>query len=81
MITIDLLKTFLLYCLVFNLTVVTVWFLVFTFAHDSIYSLHQRWFQISVAQFDNLHYTGIMIYKIGIYFLNLAPLLSLWLMT
>jgi hypothetical protein len=81
MITIALLKTFLLYCTVFNLLLVTLWFLVFTFAHDSVYKLHKLWFQISVAQFDNLHYTGIMIYKIGFYFLNLAPLISLWLMT
>ncbi len=81
MITIDLLKTFLLYCTVFNLLLVTLWFLVFTFAHDSVYKLHQHWFQMPVTQFDALHYTGIMIYKIGIYFLNLAPLISLWLMT
>ena len=80
MITINLLKTFLLYSLVFNLSVVTFWFLVFTFAHDSVYKLHLRWFQISVAQFDNLHYIGIMLYKIGIYFFNIAPLFSLWLM-
>lgn len=81
MITIALLKTFLLYCAVFNLLVVTLWFLIFTFAHDSVYKLHQRWFQIPVTQFDTLHYTGIMFYKIGIYFLNIAPLISLWLMT
>jgi hypothetical protein len=81
MLTIALLKTFLLYCTAFNLLVVSLWFLVFTFAHDSVYKLHQRWFQISVTQFDSLHYTGIMFYKIGIYFFNLAPLISLWLMT
>jgi hypothetical protein len=79
MMTIELLKTFLLYNLVFNVSVVTLWFLVFTYKHDWIYDLHTRWFQISTAQFDMLHYGGIMIYKIGIYFLNVAPLVGLWL--
>ena len=79
MMTIELLKTFLLYNLVFNVSVVTIWFLVFTYKHDLIYDLHTRWFQISTAQFDKLHYRGIMIYKIGIYFLNVAPLVGLWL--
>jgi hypothetical protein len=79
MMTIELLKPFLLYNLVFNVSVVTLWFSVFTFKHDWLYSLHARWFQIPVSQFDTLHYTGIMIYKVGIYFLNLAPLVGLWL--
>jgi hypothetical protein len=80
MISLDQLQTFLIYCTVFNLLVVSLWFSLFNFAHDSIYKLHLRWFQISVAQFDGLHYTGIMIYKISIYFFNIAPLISLWLM-
>jgi hypothetical protein len=81
MITIELLKTFLLYNLAFNVLVITIWFLAFTYKHDWIYGLHTRWFQIPVAQFDALHYAGIMIYKIGIYFLNVAPLIGLWLMS
>ena len=76
--TTDVLKTFLLYNLAFNIAVVTLWFLVFTFKHDWLYGLHTRWFQITASQFDTLHYTGMMIYKIGIYFLNLAPVVGLW---
>lgn len=79
--TLELLKTLLLYSLGFNVLLVTFWCSVFIYAHDWMYSLHSRWFQITVNQFDALHYTGMMIYKIGIYFLNVAPLVALWLMS
>ena len=81
MMTIELLKTFLLYNLVFNISVVTLWFLLVTCTHDWTYNLITRWFQITTAQFDTLNYAGIMIYKIGIYFLNIAPLVGLWLIS
>ena len=79
--TMESLKTFLLYCLAFNVSFVTLWFVAFRFAHDWIYNLHNRWFQISISQFDALVYAGIMVYKIGIYFFNVAPLVALWLST
>jgi hypothetical protein len=76
----ELLETFLLYSLGFNCLVVTLWFLVFTFAHDWLYQLHSRWFQIPLTQFDGLHYAGMMMYKLCIYFFNVAPLVALWIM-
>lgn len=78
--TLELLESFLLYSLGFNISLLTLWFLVFIRAHGWIYELHSRWFEIPQTQFDRLHYTGMMIYKIGIYFFNVAPLVALWIM-
>ena len=43
--------------------------------HDWMYSLHGRWFHLSLEQFDMLHYAGMSVYKIGIILLNLVRIL------
>jgi hypothetical protein len=68
---------FLLYSLVINYLILLVWFGFFVKAHDFIYRLHSRWFNISMQTFDTIHYSGLAIYKIGIILLNLVPLLAL----
>jgi len=55
----------LLWCTVINYGVLLVWFFAFMLAHDWIYQLHSRWFQLPVEQFEMLHYAGISIYKNG----------------
>jgi len=55
MMTIEWLKTFLLYNLAFNVSVATLWFLLVTYKRDWSYSLITRWFQISTSQFDTLN--------------------------
>ncbi len=71
---------FLLYSLIINYLILLLWFGVFVLAHDWIYRLHTRWFNISMQTFDTIHYSGIAIYKIGIILLNLVPLLVLCLL-
>jgi len=68
---------FLLYSLVINYLILLIWFGFFVKAHDLIYRLHSRWFNISMQTFDTIHYSGLAIYKIGIILLNLVPLLAL----
>jgi hypothetical protein len=68
---------FLLYSLVINYLILLVWFGFFVKAHDFIYRLHSRWFNISMQTFDTIHYSGLAVYKIGIILLNLVPLLAL----
>lgn len=68
---------FLLYSLVINYLILLAWFGFFVKAHDFIYRLHSRWFNISMQTFDTIHYSGLAVYKIGIILLNLVPLLAL----
>lgn len=75
--TLDALRTALLYCALLNYGVLLVWFLVFSLAHDWIYRLHGRWFRLSREQFDATHYTGMAIYKMGVLLLNLVPYAAL----
>ena len=56
----------------------SVWFLVFTLAHDWMRRLHGRWFRLSYEQLILLHYLGMSIYSIGILLFNLLPFIVLW---
>jgi hypothetical protein len=67
----------LLWCTVLNYGVLLVWFLFFLLAHDWLYRLHGRWFQLPREQFDALHYGGMALYKIGILLFNLVPYIAL----
>jgi hypothetical protein len=77
MLTIDILRGFLLWSGIINYAVLTGWFLAFAFAHQPLYRLHSRWFQLSVAQFDAIHYSGMTAYKIAVLSLNVAPYVAL----
>lgn len=75
--SLEVLRNFLLWCIVINYGIMLVWFLFFTFARDWIQRLHGRWFRLSGDQFDALHYVGMSVYKIGILLFNLVPYVAL----
>src|SRR5215472_7589660 len=75
--SIEVTRSFLLWCTVINYAILLVWFLVFTLAHDWMRRFHGRWFRLSDEQFDTLHYLGMSIYKIGILLFNLVPFVVL----
>jgi hypothetical protein len=74
---IEIVRRALLWCTVINYGILLVWFLFFMLAHDWMHPFHDRWFDLSVDQFDMLHYAGMSVYKIGIILLNLVPYIAL----
>jgi hypothetical protein len=75
--SLELTRSFLLWCTVINYGVMLLWFVVFAFAHDWLQRIHGRWFRLSTDQFDALHYGGMSIFKIGIVLFNLVPFVVL----
>lgn len=71
------LRDFLLWCTILNYLVLFLWFIVFCLAHEWMVRLHGRWFRLTTAQFDAIHYGGMAVYKVGILLLNLVPLVAL----
>lgn len=61
-----------------NYIILLLWFIVFAVAHDWMYRLHGRWFNLRLETFDALHYGGMAVYKLGIFLLNLVPFLVLY---
>lgn len=79
--TLDDLRQILVWSLVVNYVVLLAWFAAIALAHDWVYRLHTRWFQLSRETFDALHYGGMAVYKIGTLLLNVAPLVGVLLLT
>ena len=78
--TIDMTCSFLGWCAVLNIGLLTWWSLLFLLAHDWMFRLHGRMFKISVETFNSIHYAGMAAFKIGIFFFNLVPYLALAIM-
>ncbi|MEI8237141.1 MAG: DUF6868 family protein [Methylococcaceae bacterium] len=50
---------------VINVSVITLWFVIFMRYHDALYRLHSKWFKLSHERFDSIHYAGMAFDKIG----------------
>jgi len=68
---------FLLWCAAVNYGILLLAFGAFVFAHDAMYRLHRRWFDLSVARFDELTFGLFGLYKVAIWFFLLIPALVL----
>jgi hypothetical protein len=79
--TMNEIKSVVLWCLGFNYAVLLIWFGAFVLAHDWMYGLHSRWFKFSIETFDAIHYAGLAVYKIGILLFNLVPLVVLYIVS
>jgi hypothetical protein len=73
----DHLRDFFAWCAVINMGLLLFWVLWLWLAHDFVYRVHGRWFKLSVEQFNTIHYTGMLYFKIGIFLFNLVPYFAL----
>ena len=77
MMSCELMISFWGWCSVINLGLLMIWFVMFRFAHDWIYTIHSRWFELSVTRFDSIHYAGMTFFKLFIFIFFLTPYLVL----
>jgi hypothetical protein len=77
--SLETMRSALLWCTVINYGLLILWFIVFALRHDWLHRLWGRWFHLSREQFDALHYGGILLFKLGVLLFNLVPCVALWL--
>jgi hypothetical protein len=65
------------WCIILNFGLLLWWFFVFTFAKNWLHRLHGRWFRLSPEQFDQVHYTLMGVFKLGVILLNVGPYIAL----
>ena len=75
--SLEIIRSTLAWCSVINLVLLLWWVSFFILAHDWMYRIHGKWFDLSADKFDTLHYAGMALFKIGILLFNLAPYLAL----
>lgn len=72
-----IIKSFLLWATLLNFAVLTFWFLMLAFAHNWVYRMHSKWFKMSEEQFSVVHYSGMLILKMAIFFFYLLPYIAI----
>jgi Family of unknown function (DUF6868) len=75
--TLEMARSFFLWCTVINYGLLIVWALLFIFAHDWWFR-RGKWIRLSIEQFDLLNVAGITLYKMGIFLFNLVPCIVLY---
>lgn len=71
------LTNFLAWCTTINYIILVIWFIGFITAHNWLYSLHARWFELNNKQFHLFNYAGMGLYKLLIFVFNLTPYIAL----
>lgn len=79
--TLETLRSFLLWCTVINYGMLLVWFLLFMTARNFMRRVHGRWFPLTEREFYLVHYAGMGLYKLGIILFNLVPLIALYVLS
>lgn len=75
--TVGLVMKILGWSAIINLGILLWWFIAFVSMRDTVYRIHSRWFNLTPAQFDSIHYCGMALYKFLIVIFNLVPYLAL----
>ncbi|MBW1851924.1 MAG: hypothetical protein JRJ15_10935 [Deltaproteobacteria bacterium] len=75
--TLEIIRSALAWCAVINIGLLLWWILLFTLAHDWVYRVHTKWFNLSVDTFDTIHYAGMGLFKLGLFMFNLVPYFAL----
>jgi hypothetical protein len=78
---IQTLTTFLMWCTILNLVLMTLSFLITVFAGDVAYRIHCMWFPMPRETFNAMLYAFISFYKFMFFFFNVIPLVALLLVT
>ncbi len=73
----DLLQSFLGWSLIINWSVFLLWIVVFKLNPDFVYKAHSYWVPITRDSFNAIHYGGMGLYKLLIFFFLMVPYFSL----
>ncbi len=75
--TIELVRSALLWCTVINFGLLGLWGLLFLLPHEWMYQVAGRVSRLSPEQLDTISVAGTLVYKVGILLFNLVPYLAL----
>jgi len=73
--TLDQIQTLLGWSTIINMVLLMFWFAMLTALGDFVFGMHRRFFALSRQRFDEIHYAGLMYYKISVFFLFAIPYL------
>ena len=75
--TIAMVRSLLLWCMIINFGLFFLSFLIFTLARGFIYRIHGKWYNIPEDRFNTVIYSVMAFYKMLILFFNAVPYFAL----
>ena len=75
--TLEIVRSTLAWCTVIDLILLLWWAGFFVFAKGFVYRVHTRLFPMTQEDFNKIHYTGMMLFKIAMFVFHLGPYLAL----
>jgi Family of unknown function (DUF6868) len=75
--TLEAIRDVLGWCSAINIGLLLFWWLWFMLAHDFMYRFHGKWFKLSVERFDEINYSLMGFFKIGVILFNIVPYFAL----
>lgn len=79
--TVELVQAILGWSALLNMGILIWWFLFLSLAHDWTYKMHSRFYVVSRENFDNIHYAGMLIFKLLIFIFFIVPYVVLRIVT
>lgn len=79
--TVEILLGMLGWSAIINMGLILWWSLWLIFAHDFLYRMQSKWFNIPVEKFDMINFAGMAFHKIAIIVFNVTPYLALRIIT
>ncbi|MEN8142226.1 MAG: DUF6868 family protein [Thermodesulfobacteriota bacterium] len=75
--TIEIIRNALGWCGVINFGMLLLWAAVFTFAPALVFKTHGKWYKLSEERMSEIHYNGMLFFKLSIFLFNIVPYLAL----
>ncbi len=75
--TIETLRGLLLWSGIINYGFLALWALLYLFVPGPLLRKIAGWYRVSPETFDAIQFSGILLYKMGIFFFNLIPYVAL----
>jgi hypothetical protein len=75
--SIEFVRSLLLWCTIINFGLYLLWVGLFTQAHSWLSRGYCRRFHVSSEQFDGINYAGVVLYKLAILLFNPVPYIAL----
>ncbi len=79
--SLEMARSFFLWCTVINYGLLLWWAVLYKFAHDRFLRMWGYWVRMSAEQFDLMNIAGMSIYKMGIILFNLVPCIVLYIIS
>jgi hypothetical protein len=76
--SLETLRSALLWSAAINYGILILWWVLFTAAHDWLLNINRRLIRLSPEYFDPINICGITLYKLGIILFNLVPAIALF---